>query len=79
LGQAKISSGGEEIDDALDGGVGALIGGFEAAIGAVVRLRSGSGTELGVRLAIGYIKGLEKWRQADDGGEVDGLGREEAC
>jgi len=39
----------------------------------------GSGTELGVRLAIGYIKGLEKWRQADDGGEVDGLGREEAC
>ena len=34
---------------------------------------------VGVRVAIGYIKGLEKWEQADDGGEVDGLGREEAC
>ena len=36
MGQAKISSGGEESDDALDGGVGAVIGGFEAAIGAVL-------------------------------------------
>ena len=39
----------------------------------------GSGSELGVGFAIGYIKGLEKWEQADDGGEVDGLGRDEAC
>lgn len=31
-----ISSGGEEIDDGLDGGVGVVIGGFEAAIGAVL-------------------------------------------
>ena len=44
-----------------------------------LQLSKGVERRWGVGLAIGYIKSLEKWGQADDGGEVDGLGREEAC
>ena len=38
LGAALNSSCSEEIDDALDGGVGAAIGGFEPAGGTVLRV-----------------------------------------
>jgi hypothetical protein len=47
-------------------------------IGSQLRRRQ-SGTKLGVGFAIGYGKRLEQRGQADDGGEVDGLGRDETC
>jgi hypothetical protein len=55
---------------------------LDAPAGGIDRVTAEAKAEwngVGVGFAIGYGKRLEQRGQADDGGEVDGLGRDETC
>jgi len=59
------SSGREKIDDALDGGVGAVIGGFEAAVGGVLRVWPVMEAAIGERSTQALVEEEKEQRHLD--------------
>ena len=60
---SDLTSGcGQEIDDPLDGGVGAMIGGLEPAVGAVVRVRAMVEAAVGERTAETFVEEQKEQR-----------------
>ena len=58
-------SGREKIDDPLDRGVGAMISGFEAAVGAVLRVWPVMEPAIGERSTQALVEEEKKQRQLD--------------
>ena len=54
------SSGGQKVDDMLDGLVGAVIGGFEVAVGAVLRVGAVVEAAVGERAAEALVEEQEE-------------------
>jgi hypothetical protein len=62
LGKVTRSHCGQEIDDALDGGLGAvMISGFEAAVGAVLRVWPVMEAAVGERPTQTLVKNRATW------------------
>ena len=59
------SSRGQEIDDALDGGVGAMISGFEPAVGEVLRIWPVMEAAIGKRPAQALVEDQEEQGDLD--------------
>src|SRR5208337_201627 len=64
------SSCSQEIDDALDGGIGAVIGGFEPAVWTVLRVRPVMEAAVGEGAAQALVE------EEEEQGDLDALGRE---
>ena len=62
------SSRSQEVNDALDGGVGTVIGGFEPTIGTVMRVRPVMEAAIGERPAEALME------EQEEQGDLDALG-----
>src|SRR6478672_10612251 len=70
------SRGGEQIDDVLDGLVGAVVGGFESAVWAMLRVRTVVEAAVGERSAQPFMEQQEEQRDLDAFcGEAVGVAR----
>src|SRR6476661_4514119 len=74
--RTALLSGGENVDDVFDGFVGAMIGGFEAAVGSVLGIGAMVEAAVGERSAQPFMEQQEEQRDLDAfSGEAVGVAR----